>query len=503
MPIDSKKIAKNTLFLYFRFLLILGVTFYVSRVLLNKLGVEDYGLYNVVFSIIGIVSFINTTLASSTSRFITFELGRNDDEKLTTTFSTAFFSHIVLASIILVLAETVGLWYVHNKLVVPPDRFLAARIVYQISVLTTVLTIIRVPFMSAIMAHEKMQAYAYIGIYDALARFGAAYAISFCHSDKMVFYAIMLFIAQTTVSLLYVLYSRTHFIEARFSLRFDKTILKNILKFSGWNILANLSNTLSIQGVILLFNLFFSPVIVAAQAIGNQISNAITQLVQNVRAAVNPQVIKLYADGSSKASEKLTLVSAEFVFYLLMTVGFPIILSMPVLLELWLKEVPDYTVIFARFLVFQLMLENFNNAFYYPMLASNNISLNSILEGIICLVQFLLLYLLFKTGLGPLWARYLGLIMVCLLSFVEKPFILWKFVGYDIRKLYGTVLRCMIVLAIVIILNTGVYFLLPHETILQNLAMALLSALSVILTCSLFVPKEYKQKLVQIVVKKR
>lgn len=503
MPINARVIAKNTLFLYFRFLLILVVTFYVSRVLLSKLGVEDYGLYNVVFSVIGIISFINTTLSSSTSRFITYELGKNEKDTLILTFSTAFYAHLLLALFIVLLAETVGLWYINNKLVVPPDRLFAAQIVYQTSVLITVVSIIRVPFMSSIIAHEKMNAYAYIGIIDALTRFVAAYVISYYGGDKLVFYAIMLLVAQVVVSLLYVLYSRFNFLESRFSIRHDNKILIGILKFSGWSILANMSNTLSIQGVILLFNLFFSPVVVAAQAISNQISNAIAQLVQNVKTAVNPQIIKLYADGSHKESEKLTLLSSEYVFYLLMIVGFPVILVMPMLMDIWLEEVPDYTVIFARFLVFQLIVGNFNDSYYYPLLAANKISLNSVLEGLFCLFQFVILYLLFKVGLGPMWARYIGLVIVCLFSFLEKPLILWKFVGYDLREMYGTMLRCVLVMVVAVILNIPFYLFLPQDTIVQNLIICIFSAIAVTLSCLVFMPKENRKKLIAIVIKRR
>ena len=502
MAIDSRIIAKNTIFLYIRFLLILVVTFYVSRVLLSKLGVEDYGLYNVVFSIIGVISFINTTLSSSTSRFITYELGKNEEDKLKITFSTAFYAHLLLALIILVLAETIGLWYVNNKLIVSPDRFFAASVVYQTSVIITIVSIFRVPYMSSIIAHERMNAYAYIGIIDALVRFGAAYAITFFNGDKLVFYSIMLLLSQVLVSLLYIVYSRIHFIEARFSIVHDNNILVNILKFSGWSILANMSNTLSVQGVILLFNLFFSPVVVAAQAIGNQISNALAQLVQNVKTAVNPQIIKLYADGSYKDSEKLTILSSEYVFYLLMIAGFPMILVMPVLLDLWLVEVPDYSVVFARFLVFQLILGNFNDSYYYPLLAANKICLNSILEGVACIFQFVLLYVLFKVGLGPMWARYVGLIIVCLFSFLEKPLILWKSVGYDIKMLYRTILKCVMVMLLAILVNAAIYFVLPHESISHNLILCVLSVILTTASCFVFIPKNYKNKLLHLMVKK-
>lgn len=483
MAIDSARIAKNTSFLFIRYLFILGVTFYVSRVLLDKLGIDDFGLYNAVYGIIGIVSFINGTLSTSTSRFITFELGRGDELSLRRTFSTSLFAHIILSGIIAFLALTVGLWYVYNVLVVPEGRFTTALIVYLFSIVATIVSIIQVPFTASIMAHERMNAYAYIGVFDAIARLLAAYSIAVCNSDKLIVYCLALLCANLLVFLLYVSYSKYHFREINFRFSYDKATLIEILKFSGWNVLANFSNTIIIQGVILLFNVFFAPVVVAAQAIGNQISNGIAMLVQNVRSAVTPQITKLFAEGSEKMSEKLTLVSAEYIFYLLMLVGFPCILVMPTLLGLWLKEVPDYTVIFARFLVFQLILENFNNAYYTPLLAANRISINSILETIICVLQFIGLYFLFSSGYGPMWARYIGLVIVVFFSFIEKPLLLWKYLRYDLKNVFSSLMRCAIAIMIALTLNFLLYRIFPQTGIINSLLLVMLSMLSVIISC--------------------
>lgn len=485
MAIDSARIAKNTFFLFIRYLFILGITFYVSRVLLDKLGVDDFGLYNAVYGIIGIVSFINGTLSTSTSRFITFELGRGDELTLRGTFSTSLFAHIILSGIIAFLALTVGLWYVYNVLVVPDGRFTTALVIYLFSIVATIISIIQVPFTASIMAHERMNAYAYIGIFDAIARLLAAYSITVCSSDKLITYCLALLCANLLVFVLYVSYSKHHFREINFRFSYDKTTLIEMLKFSGWNVLANFSNTIIIQGVILLYNVFFAPVVVAAQAIGNQISNGIAMLVQNVRSAVTPQITKLFAEGSEKMSEKLTLVSAEYIFYLLMLVGFPCILVMPTLLGLWLKEVPDYTVIFARFLVFQLLLENFNNAYYTPLLAANKISINSILEAIVCVVQFAVLYFLFSSGYGPIWARYAGVVIVVFFSFVEKPLLLWKYLNYDFKSIAGSLLRCIIALLIAMVLNFFIYRLMPQSNLLDSFYVIVLSALSVVITSTI------------------
>lgn len=487
MAIDSRRIAKNTIFLFFRFLLILGVTFYVSRVLLDKLGVEDYGLYNVVYGVIGLLAFINGTLASSTSRFITYALGTNNKNHLCLTFTTTLYAHVVLALIVSIIAASIGVWYIYNVLVVPPDRFNAVLIIYLISVISTILSILQVPFTAEIIAHERMDTYAFIGMFDAFARFSAAFALTYCRSDRLVFYAFSLLIANFIVFVLYICYAKRNFSEVKFSLQHDKVIFKDILNFSGWNLFANFSNTLMVQGVVLLFNIFFFPVVVAAQAIGNQISNGIAQLINNVRSAVNPQVVKLYANNDIRESEKLTLLSAEYIFYLLMMVCIPCILVMPTLLNLWLKEVPEYTVVFARFLVFQLLLENFNNAYYQPLVAANKIKLNSIIEVFICLLQFLLLYVFFKLGYGPLYARYFGIAIVLLLSFIEKPLLLWKYLNYDIYKISWSIIRCLVALSLSMILNYVIYLYLSLSTISDFILIILLSISSVFFSCMLVI----------------
>lgn len=495
MAIDSKRIAKNTVFLYARLILVFGVTLYTSRVVLDKLGVDDYGLYNVVFSVIGLLSFLNGTLSACTSRFITFDLGKNNKERLKTTFSTALFTHVLLAGLILILAETLGIWYVHHVMVCPPERFHAAFIVYQISILTTMASIVQVPFTSEIMAHEEMDIYAYIGIYEAVAKLVVVFLLVRSPFDKMVYYATLLAVVNISVLLIYVIFSKSRFDEVRFKIQFDSHTFTEILKFSGWNIIANLSNTLSSQGVIMLFNIFFLPVVVAAQAIANQISNALMQFVNNVRQAVNPQVIKLYADGKFKDSKKLTFSSAEYIFDLLLLLGVPCIMVMPTLLNLWLVEVPEYTVAFAQLIVVKDILGNFSAAFYTPMVAANKIHKNSIAAAFLCAIKFALLFVLFKTGLGPLWASYLAIISTILFSFIIKPYILWKDVNYHIHELLTCIWHCLKIMITIIVICIPLYVFIPQNSLLSSLVVAILSAIVVLLVAYMYMTDSTRKKL--------
>ena len=495
--IDSKRIVKNTVFLYIRLFLVLCVTLYTSRVILDKLGVDDYGLYNVVYGIVGLLSFLTGTLSIGTSRFITYELGAGDNESLKTTFKTALTTHLILSAIIIILGESLGVWYVNNVMVCSPERLMAAGIVFQISIATTVLSVILVPFSAEIIAHERMDVYAYIGIFEAVSNLFVVYLISNTDFDRLVFYAILILFVKAIVFVIYVIYSICVFPEASFKLGIKRSVFKNLLSFSGLNIIANISSMLMNQGVVMLFNLFFAPVVVAAQSISNQISQALLLFVNNVRQAINPQVIKLYAENKFDESQKLTLSSTEYVFDLLLLIGAPMILVMPRILDVWLVEVPEYAVVFAQFLVFQNVLDNFNAAFYTPMIAACKIKTNSFAAAITCTSQFLILYVLFKVGLGPLWARYIGLLFCVIWSFILKPYILWKEVGYSINDLRNCILKCLRVLFFVIVASVLIYYLIPQTTLLNSLVVVVLSVMSILFIALLFMNKEDRNRLTE------
>lgn len=499
MAIDSKRIAKNTIFLYARLILVFAVTIYTSRVVLDKLGVEDYGLYNVVISVIGLLSFLNGTLSSGTSRFITFELGKKNEDRLSLTFGTALFTHIVLAGIVVLLGETLGLWYFYNVMVCPLERLSAAFWVYQFSIVSAAISILQVPFTAEIMAHERMNIYAYLGIYEAIAKLLIVYLLSIAPWDKLVVYGALMTIVPITVFCFYAFYARRLFAEVQFRPSYDKSIFQSILKFSGWNIIANISNMLMRQGVIMLLNVFFTPVVVAAQAVTNQVSNALMQFVENVRQAINPQVIKLYADKKYDESKQLTFISAEYVFYLLLLMGVPLILIMPNLLDVWLVEVPQYTVEFIRLILIQDILGNFSAAFYTPMVAANKIQKNSIAAAFLCVAQFGILYLLFKLGFGPIWTRYIGILFCCIWSFVVKPYILWKDVDYKWGEMTVCILRCARNAVIVSVLSYAVYLVIPQTNFGCSILVAGLSAFVVVMTTYIFMSQSIKKKILALV----
>lgn len=481
--------------------IIMAVQLYTSRVVLDKLGADDYGLYNVVGGVVGLLSFLTGTLSIGTSRFITYELGAGDAKKLKSTFVTSFYTHLALSGIIVILLETIGIWFFYNHLVIPSDRLDAAFWVYQISILTTIVAITQVPYTSAIMAHEKMDIYAYLSIFEAVAKLLVVYLLSIAPYDKMLFYAILIAIVQILLASFYRFFCVTKFQECSLNFSFDKSIFKKLMGFSGWNITANIAEVLKAQGVIVLINMFFQPAIVAAQAIGNQITNAMMQFINNIRTAVNPQIIKLYASGDYEGSKRLTLKSSLYVFDLLLLLGLPFILLMEPILNLWLKEVPPYTVVFAQCIVASQIIGNFSASFYTPMLAANKIKKNSIAAVIFSFSNFIILYLIFKLGGDVMWVQYIYILNSIFWSYLIKPFILYKDINYNIPEMAKCILCTFKVglLSCIIAIPTRIFL---DNSIIECVLLFMITIVAVIISSYIFMYKEDRQKAIAFLLKK-
>lgn len=426
--INGKRIAKNTIFLYFRMLLIMGVTLVTSRIVLDKLGTTDYGIYGAVGGVVAMLGFLNGTLSTGTSRFLTFELSRKKNSRLKETFNTAFISHFILSLIVIVILETIGVWFVSHKLIIPPERLSATVWTFHMSVLTIFVSIIQVPYMSAIIAHENLSIYALVGIFEASAKLGIVYLLSIGNWDRLVLYAILVAIVQILVAFFYIYYCVKNYKESHIELKVNNSIFKEMLSFSGWSLLANLSQILSSQGLIVIMNMFFLPVVVAAQTIGNQLASAIMSFVGNFRTAINPQIIKLYAAEAYAESRKLTLETSIYVFELILLFSLPMVVLMEPLLELWLVAVPEYTVAFSQYIVISQLFNVYNNSFYIPMTASGKLKENSYASLLLTLFAFITLYILFKSGWDVMWIQYISIIQVIISSFIIKPVILCKYI---------------------------------------------------------------------------
>lgn len=446
---NKKTIAKNTMFLYFRMMLTMIISLYTSRVILQKLGVDDYGIYQAVGGIVGFLSFLNGAISTGTSRFLTFELGKNNFDKLKRTFSTLLTTHIIIAGVVVLLAETIGLWFVYHKMVIPPERMSAALFTYHISIITAVISLTQVPYNASIIAHEKMGIYAYLSIYEVAAKLAVCYLLGIGGFDKLYIYAMLIFLVQVSLMLFYRIYCVKHFSETKYRFGLEKEILKPVLSFSGWSLFAQSSIALSNQGILVLLNMFFSPTVVAARSISLQVNSVVHHFVQNFRTAVNPQIIKLYAVEDYQGSKNLLLQSTKFSFYLVLILALPICFVAEPLLHLWLgDDVPQYTSIFLQIVIIQSLFQVFDSSFYTALYAKGQLRENAIISPAMGFLVFPIVYVLFKAGFSPVALSWAYLVSYAILGLIIKPLLIIKIVDYTWKDIFSVFIPCFFVSAI-------------------------------------------------------
>ena len=328
------------------------VSLYTSRVVLSTLGVEDYGLYNVVGGIVVVLSFLNSAIAGATQRYLNFEMGRGGSVALKRVFSTSLLIHFIVSGVILLMAETLGLWFLNNHMVIAEDRIMAANWVYQFSIASFILTVLSVPYNATIVAHEKMSAFAYISIIEVVLKLFIVYLIQVLLFDKLIMYGFLIMLISVTIRIIYGTYCKRKFIEATFSKQnIDKSLLKNMLSFSSWTIFGNLGYILHTQGIAIVINMFFGAAVNAAQGISNQVNSAVSGFVSNFQMALNPQIVKNYAAGNLEDMHKLMYRGCRFSFFLISIFAIPLIIEAPAILNFWLEEIPEYTIIFVRLIL--------------------------------------------------------------------------------------------------------------------------------------------------------
>lgn len=479
---NNKKIAKNTILLYFRMMLTMLITLYTSRIMLKTLGIDDYGIYQAVGGIVGFLSFIHAALSAGSSRFLTFELGTGNVEKLKRTFSTTLIIHIILAILIIILAETIGLWFLYNKMILSPTRFDAAVFVFHLSIFTAVLTITQVPYDASIIAHEKMSVYAYASIVEVSAKLAIVYFLQMDGFDKLKLYAILLCIVQIGIMLFYRFYCMRKFKETKFRFVFDKSIFKSIAGFSGWSLFANGAIALNGQGILILLNLFFSPAVVAARAISIQVNMAINQFVSNFRTAVNPQIIKQYAAKNYEGSKQLLLSSTKYSYFMMLALSLPICLLAKPLLKLWLVNVPVYTDIFLQLVVIQSLFQVFDTSFYTALYAKGQLRENALISPVIGFLIFPIVYILFKTGYSPIALSLVTLIAYAILGLIVKPILIVKIARYEIRNIIKVYTTCLLVTIVAIPLPIFCNYYLDNCKMSGFVIVGLVSVLSVVIS---------------------
>lgn len=469
-----------------RMLLLLAVSLYTSRIVLATLGVEDYGLYNVVGGIVSMFTFINMAMGNSTNRFITFSLGKGDKKELKDVVGAACLIHWAIAILILIFAETIGLWFLHNKMVIPEGRMVAAEWVYQFSIVACMVTIISVPYNAIIIAHEKMGAFAFISIMDAVLKLLIVYLIQITGFDKLIFYAALILCVNILDRVIYQVYCVKHFEEARkikLSTKFPQ--FKEMTSFAGWSLVGNLAFIGYTQGLNLLLNMFFGPAVNAARGIAVQVEGAIKGFVTNFQTAVNPQIIKSYAQKEYDRLHVLIYSSSKFSFFLLYCMVLPICLESSTILNVWLKDVPQYAVIFTILILITSLSEPLRNPIDRANQAAGNIRNYQIIEGGLLLLIVPLAYAVLKMGAKPYFVFIVQMIVMYSVH-VVRLFLVCKKIKMSKREYVKRVfVRVFCVAAIAAVLPMILHMILPGSLLVSALIIVV-SVLSVLI-CSYYV----------------
>lgn len=414
----NKVIAKNTLFLYFRMILLLVIGLYTSRVVLQTLGVSDYGLYSVVGGVVAMMGFMHSTLSGATTRFLNVEMAQGTEESKRKIFSTSVFIHLGLCVVLLILGETAGLWFVMHKLNIPEGRYAAAMIVYQISILAVLFTVMQIPYDAAIIAHEKMNIYAYLSLFDAAGKLLIVFLIQVLPWDRLVMYALFTLLISIISRMIAQIYCRRKFPETTFLYRFDKKMFREIMGFFGWDLFGNFSLMLKNQGTNILQNLFFGTKVNAAVSLDNTLYFTLNGFYSNFILALKPQIIQSYANKNYERMYMLLFAGAKFSFFLLSIIVLPLLFDLDFFLKLWLKTIPDFLSSFFKISLVISLLSAQNPLLSLLIQASGNNRRINVLTSFLFLIVFPVNYLLFKIGYGPITSYLISLLITIVFSIV-------------------------------------------------------------------------------------
>lgn len=442
----------------------LVVSLYTSRVMLQVLGITDLGIYQVVAGVVALFIFTSGSLAGATSRFLTFELGRNDTDKLKRTFAATLNAHLIEASLIFVACETVGLWFVGNKLVIPNDRMDAAQVVYQCAVIMTVLSIIQIPYNSSIIAHEKMNVFAYIGILDTLLKLAACYIVYAVPFDKLIVYGIALLSFSVLIQSIYLVYCRRYFVECRFKWFLDWEIAKPILTFSGWELISSIAGTAKNQGINILLNLFFGVVLNAACGFANTVYGAISGFANNFMVSIRPAITKAYSVESYGRVNDLITTSSKYAFCLMLLLSAPFFYESDFILKLWLKNPPDWTSAFCKLQLATLLIAVIFFSVRYAINATGHNKGISIVDSTLYFVLLPIAYFLLRMGLSPL-VPFVLMVGIEVIKSNTYSFLLRRVMPeFSLSRFYmKSVLPCVVVFFIVAVVSYPIYKLFDAD----------------------------------------
>lgn len=460
---NNRRIAKNTLYMYFRMIISLCVSLITARVVLKVLGVNDYGLNNVVAGFVSMLGYFNSLLYSATSRFLTVELGRNEKDQLKKTFSACLTIHLIIAIITILLGETIGLWFLNNKLVIEPGRLFAANVVFQLALFSLALSIMQAPYGASIISHEKMSIYAYMSIFDVVMKLLVVFLLLYCSGDKLILYSVFYFIVNIINIVFYRIYCIRSFEECSLVFGFDKKLYKDIFNYVGWNSLSGLAFMMNGQGVNVLLNLFFGTVVNAARGISGSVCGYLTKFVSNFQVAVNPQVMKYYAQNDIWQMNHLTKNNSKYSLYLVILMSLPVIFETKYILHLWLGVVPEYTVFFIRVSIIILMIQAIDYPIGNAIHAYGKMKLPNLTTSLIYMLALPFSYVFMKLGADPTIA-YISLSLVYPCALVCDLWILHKYSGFNrMDFLVDVIFRGLFIICLSVIIPYLIYVLMDSS----------------------------------------
>ena len=498
---NTKNIAKNTVFLYMRSIVIMAVGIYTSRVVLQTLGVDDYGVYNVIGGFVAMFSILSASLVNASQRFISFEMGKAEPQ-MNRIFCGTISIHLLLALIVFGALETFGVWFMDTQLNIAPERMTAANWVFQCSVLTFCINLISVPYNACIISHERMNIFAYFSIYEAFAKLGIVYLLWITGYDKLIVYAILMLAVSVSLRLIYGIYCKKHFEECNFHFIIDKPLFKEMMGFIGWNFFGSTAGILSTQGINILINIFFGVALNAARGLADQVNNAINTFVNNFMTAMNPQITKSYAAGDYGYMKSLMIRGAKYAAILYWLIALTFFIESDEILGIWLVKVPDYAPIFLRLTIIYSIFKSLAIPIYTGMLASGKIRNYQLIMGALNIMAFVLCYIFFVFGLGPEYGYISTIIIAVVQLFVRLKLISDIIPGFP----KGLFFRDAILRALyVIFASSSIIYYLKNILTISNVYVEVLVMLLVslaIVSCLAFVlalTKGEREKMVMVV----
>ena len=476
---NTKNIAKNTIFLYLRSIIVMAVGIYTSRVVLQTLGVEDYGVYNVIGGFVAMFSILSASLVNASQRFISFEMGKAEPQ-MNRIFCGTMSIHLLLALIVFVAFETFGVWFLNTQLNIDPDRMTAANWVFQCSVLTFCINLISVPYNASIIAHERMNVFAYISIYEVFAKLGIVYLLWITGFDKLIAYAILMLAVSVSLRLVYGIYCKRKFEECRFQFKIDKPLFKDMLGFTGWNFIGSTVGILVTQGISILINIFFGVALNAARGVVEQVNGAINTFVTNFMTALNPQITKSYSAKDFEYMNELMCRGAKCASLLYWFFALALFVEADEILQIWLVEVPPYASIFLRLTIICSIFQSLSHTLYIGMLATGNIKKYQIVMGVIYASSFVLCYVFFAIGLGPEFGYVSTIIAYSIAVFARLKLLSQMIPEFSAKFFFNQVLLKSFV---VVVFSTIFAFVFKQFVQIPNLYLGCIAVVFISLAC--------------------